>query len=186
MLFVTLYGREAIRLVREAISRQGAVLEHDGSESETVLLAWQIFNLCEQGSLNDKFRSSKLAYEFALTLLGELEQSDTYRESRPAFLAQVTQYCLEHLEEAVTVDELAALAGYSRYHFSRQFRRYQGMSPQQYVTELRLKLALRMLQTEPLSIKEIAARCGFEDVSYFCKVFKKHQLVSPDRFRNRR
>jgi AraC-like DNA-binding protein len=80
---------------------------------------------------------------------------------------------------------MAKCAGYSRYHFTRLFKQYMGNSPQYFMNELRIRMAVRFLQTEQLSIKEIAQRCGFDDVSYFCKIFRKFQKVSPNEFRGR-
>ena len=57
------------------------------------------------------------------------------------------------------------------------------MPPSKFLAELRLKSAVRILQMECCTIKETAARCGFKDESYFCKVFRKVHGVSPDAFR---
>jgi AraC-like DNA-binding protein len=48
-----------------------------------------------------------------------------------------------------------------------------------------MKRAVRLLQTERITIKEISDRCGFSDTSYFCKVFRKEFKISPEVFRNR-
>jgi AraC-like DNA-binding protein len=58
------------------------------------------------------------------------------------------------------------------------------MAPMNFLNELRVKMAIRLLQAEKLSVKETAQRCGFEDVSYFCKVFRKYQKISPGGFRD--
>ena len=47
-----------------------------------------------------------------------------------------------------------------------------------------MRLAVRLLQTTNGSVKEVAENCGFEDASYFCKVFRNHYGVSPAGFRS--
>ena len=47
-----------------------------------------------------------------------------------------------------------------------------------------MRLAVRLLQTTTASVKEIAAQCGFDDVSYFCKVFRKVHSLTPGEYRS--
>ena len=101
----------------------------------------------------------------------------------PKFIRQVIDHCMEHISDPITVDDLADVAGYSRYHFSRLFAASQGISPAAFVKDLRLKQAVRLLQTELMTVKEIADSCGFEDASYFCKAFRQAYKVSPGEYR---
>jgi AraC-like DNA-binding protein len=103
--------------------------------------------------------------------------------SNDAIIKTVVDYCMDHISEPISVDDLAEVAGYSRYHFSRMFSASQGMSPGAFVKDLRLKHAERLLQTELMSVKEIADACGFEDDSYFCKAFRKAYKISPGEYR---
>lgn len=95
------------------------------------------------------------------------------------------QYCLKHLAEAISVDELAKFTGYSRSHFCRVFRARSGKSPHEYVMELRMRMALRMLQRGERSVKEIAADCGFGETGYFCRVFRRFHGTTPARFQKK-
>ena len=47
-----------------------------------------------------------------------------------------------------------------------------------------MRLAVRLLQTSTASVKEISAQCGFDDVSYFCKVFRKVHSLTPGEYRS--
>lgn len=85
----------------------------------------------------------------------------------------------------LTVDELAALCGVSKYHFCRIFKYVTGMSTMQYITEYRLKIAEAMLINSDKSVSEVALQCGFEDESYFCRCYKKHFKHSPGKYRQR-
>lgn len=181
-VFVTLNGAELIRLWRELRKITGPVVQISAG-SQCVLKAAEIYRLCCDGKLDTPYIASAAAYDFTMCALQDLNKS-AGGENRPEFVARVADYCMEHVGEDITIQDLAAISGYSRYHFSRMFHKYQGTSPMAFIANLKMRLAVRLLQTEPLSIKEIAEKCGFADVSYFCKVFRQAHGVSPARFRN--
>ncbi|MFA7232161.1 MAG: AraC family transcriptional regulator [Victivallaceae bacterium] len=181
-IFLTLYGSEIIRLAHELKKHTGAVTKFS-LNSPPVHTAVAILEKFFNNTVSSKYTTSSLAYEFMMNLLEYTKPSISGSGKHPEFINRVYDYCLKNIEREITIDNMAKIAGYSRYHFSRMFRSYQGMSPMEFVTDLKMKMAVRMLQNEALTVKEIAGRCGFEDVSYFCKVFKKNQGVPPGGFR---
>jgi len=92
-------------------------------------------------------------------------------------------YIREHFTEEINVDTIASHAGFSRYHFSRQFKQSTGMTVMEYVRFLRCRRAKELLQ-DGWSAGKVSAACGFSDVSYFTKVFKKHFGVLPSGIRS--
>ena len=117
-----------------------------------------------------------------MTLLSESEASPAGADID---LHQIMHdYCLENIERHPDIDELAAVAGYSRGHFYRKFKKKTGQNPHEFILDLKMRFAMRKLQTQyNVSVKEVAAACGFDDPSYFCKVFKKIFGVTPACFR---
>lgn len=81
--------------------------------------------------------------------------------------------------ENFTVDRLAEECMISKYHFCRIFKATTGMSAIQYINAYRLKIADAMLQNTSRTVSEIASLCGFDDVSYFSRIYKKHFNISP-------
>ncbi|MBQ3140424.1 MAG: helix-turn-helix domain-containing protein [Clostridia bacterium] len=79
----------------------------------------------------------------------------------------------------IGVDELAAMCNISKYHFCRIFKAVTGTSVVQYQNEYRLQIADVFLKKSNRSISEIAELCGFEDICYFSRCYKKHYGVSP-------
>lgn len=79
----------------------------------------------------------------------------------------------------ISVEELAALCNVSKYHFCRIFKAVAGVSAVQYQTAYRLRMADVFLKNSNKSVSEIAALCGFEDIHYFSRCYKKHIGVSP-------
>ncbi len=83
----------------------------------------------------------------------------------------------------VCLDELAEVAGLSKYHFLRQFDRVVGMTPGAYLRMLRLCHAARMLRTSHKPILQIAQSVGFADHPSFSRAFARHMGMSPSEYR---
>jgi AraC family transcriptional regulator len=98
-------------------------------------------------------------------------------------LRAVAEYIEEHLDAGVSLDEMAAVARRSVYHFARQFKRATGLPPHQYVIMRRVERAKQLLQDSELSLAEVAAHAGFSDQSMFCHHFKRLLGVTPRQFR---
>lgn len=94
---------------------------------------------------------------------------------------------LERLEaaigEGVSLEELAALAGLSRTHFSRCFRESYGTSPHRYLMELRIARAKVLLQSNQKDLAIVAMECGFASQSHFSDAFRNAAGVTPKMFR---
>lgn len=187
-IYVNLHGSEIMRIWREILLRVGPVATfpiHGEKISPTFELACDIFKKCVDDEINTPNAASLLAYQFVMTLLDELLVGGNFLLKTPPFVEAVTKYALKNLHENIGVEDLAGIAGYSRFHFSRIFKDWYGKGPAGFLHDMRIKRAVRLLQTEHSTVKEIACRCGFDDTSYFCKVFKKELGSSPEAFRKR-
>jgi AraC family transcriptional regulator len=101
-----------------------------------------------------------------------------------ARLRAIIEYVEEHLDAAPTLEQLAAVARLSVYHFARQFKRATGLPPHQYVILRRVERAKQLLQAAAdLSLAEVALHAGFSDQSVFCLHFKRLVGVTPRQFR---
>ncbi|HPR33213.1 MAG TPA: AraC family transcriptional regulator [Prolixibacteraceae bacterium] len=93
-------------------------------------------------------------------------------------------YIDKNLEKSLSLEELAAVASFSKFHFSRIFQSMVGESPFQFILRVRLERAAMMLLSLPhLSVTEIGYKCGFSDISVFSRNFKTFFRVSATRFR---
>jgi AraC family transcriptional regulator len=101
-----------------------------------------------------------------------------------AKLRAVVEYVEDHLATSPTLEQMAAIARLSVYHFARQFRRATGLPPHQYVILRRVERAKQLLQAgTDLSLAEVATGAGFSDQSRFSHHFKRLVGVSPGQFR---
>lgn len=101
-------------------------------------------------------------------------------------LKRVQQYIDDHLDQKIPLEDLAAIAGLSQYHFARAFKQSTGLSPHQYLIQMRITRAQQLLKQPNMSISEVAIACGFSNQSHFHRHFKKHLGITPKQFSYRR
>jgi AraC family transcriptional regulator len=98
-------------------------------------------------------------------------------------LRAVVECIEEQLDANLSLDQLAAAAHLSAYHFARQFKAATGLPPHQYVIARRIERAKEIMLSETdLSLAEIAALVGFSDQSQLTRHFKRLIGVTPARF----
>ncbi len=96
---------------------------------------------------------------------------------------KVQDYINKHYKEEIRLSQLADMVGMTEVSFSRFFKLRTGKSLQEYIIDIRLGYALRMLVDSTMSIAEICYESGFNNLSNFNRIFKKKKLVSPKDFR---
>jgi len=101
-------------------------------------------------------------------------------------LRRVLDYIEDHLNEPLSLSELAAIACLSPFHFSRCFKRSMGMGLHRYVVERRIKRARRLILETDLSLANIAAATGFDSQASFTFRFGREVGMSPGRLRRER
>lgn len=77
---------------------------------------------------------------------------------------------------------LAETLGISEVYFRRLFTEKLGLTPKQYILELRIKKAKMLLRDTPLSVTEIAEQCGFSSLYHFCRAFKSRTNLTPSEY----
>ena len=178
-LFISFWNPIAVRLIHKIIEECGNVFPLNAS-GETVRTAWALYNLFKSGGIADKYSVAAMGYNFLMLLNREVLQVDN--NDRNQLIQKISNYCYRNLNKVVTVEELAEYCGYSRWHFSKIFHEIQGIPPSEFIMDIKLNPALQILQHEPLSIKELAFRCGFNDQGYFTRRFRQKFGVPPTRF----
>ena len=99
-------------------------------------------------------------------------------------LRAAVDYIEGHLDTGPTLEQMAAVARLSPYHFARQFKAATGLPPHQFVIARRVERAKQLLHAgTDLSLAEVALRAGFSDQSQFSRHFKRLVGVTPGQFR---
>ena len=92
-------------------------------------------------------------------------------------------YIAQHYAEKLTLDQVAEKGGVSRSKCCKLFGTFVGTTPMDYLSTLRLKIAVLLLNDPNRSIREVAERCGFPEQSYFTRLFKARFHETPGRCR---
>lgn len=100
-------------------------------------------------------------------------------------LKQMLRFIQLHYAEELTVERIAATVSVSGSVCLRCFRQILGMSPMQYVIQLRVERAAELLLTTDRKINAIALDCGFSDMSYFTRTFRERKGCTPRQYRGR-
>jgi AraC family transcriptional regulator len=93
------------------------------------------------------------------------------------------EFMRARLSEDISLDDLAAEARLSTFHFSRMFRQSLGVPPRVYLTRLRVQKACELLEMTDLPVTEIAFEVGYSSNQVLARVFLKHMRMSPSDYR---
>lgn len=145
----------------------------------------------------DCMKEKSIGYEFLIQgylyiIFGIILEQKLYTENlkivnktknKLSQLKKVLEYIELHYSTPITLEELAQKMNLNPKYFTKIFNQMTGKSPIQYLNYYRIEVACDMLLTTDLSITDICLNCGFNDLSYFIKTFKKEKNISPKKFR---
>lgn len=121
------------------------------------------------------------------TLLTELLVAYSQKDDVSTIIPQVIHNAVFEIENDfrsnLTLDCVAAHVGMTKYHFSREFKHYIGVTFTQYLINIRMEHAKKLLRETPLSIEQICYDCGMKTVSHFISTFKKREGTTPLAYR---
>jgi AraC-like DNA-binding protein len=104
------------------------------------------------------------------------------REYTERFL-YICDYINEHYSDDLTLDDIANLSGFSKFHFSRLFKQFTNVSFYKYLNIKRIENAEKLLINKELTITEVALRCGFNSLSAFIRMFRIIKDCTPTEFK---
>ncbi len=131
------------------------------------------------------FQCSALLYQFLLELNRYVNLQTTAQDSNKLLqLKPVIDHIEANYGQDITLQELAKLINLSPQYLCRLFKEYYDMRPFEYLARKRIQEAKNLLISGNLSVNEISSLVGYNDCSYFCAVFKKHEMLSPVEFRS--
>jgi len=137
-----------------------------------------LLNTRSKISVLDMIKYVDALYDCCIAMLQKKSES-------AGVIAQVKQFIHEHCEDDLSRDTIAQAVYLTPNYLSKLFRREAGMTLRQYINDVRITEAKRLLATTDQSVSDIAMDLGFENVSYFSTVFKKENGLGPLAWRSR-
>jgi AraC family transcriptional regulator len=98
-------------------------------------------------------------------------------------LTEVTDFMVENCARDLHLEELARMAGVSRFHFAREFKRMTGVPPHQYLVKLRIQRAKSLLEGTTMPLSEVGLQSGFSHQSHFSRLFRRFTGTTPQSYR---
>lgn len=141
-----------------------------------------------QQNLGGALYVESLGVQLAVHLLRRYA-SVTFRDAvpvggmSPSLMRRTAEYVEEHLDNSISLDDLAQALGMGVWTLTRRFKQSFGCSPYSYVLDRRVHRAQRLLMQGELAVKEIAAACGFADQAHMTRVFRARLGVTPAQVR---
>ncbi|WP_336791081.1 response regulator [Paenibacillus sp. MMO-177] len=176
--FVRRYENEGANLVHaqqrvlELLWIASRVLLEMGAEIDTPMFSFQA----------QDYRQLRAESEL---LLERMRQSYTEHHERiePDAIQQIKQYITDHSHEDISLEAIGRMVGLSPFYISKMFKDQLGVNYIDFLTECRIKKAIKLMGDPERSLKEITYMVGYHDPNYFSKVFKKMCEVSPTEYR---
>lgn len=176
--FIHFRGLNAYDLCERALDLHGPVVRLPDNQRIAACLS-QIANYYEESMVLRPSWDSYMIY----TILILLNQERSYASSEKDPLEETMRYIYDHLSEPLSLDQLADMAGLSKFHYIRLFKKRSGYTPIEYQTESRLSYAKGLLVSTDKSIEEISGEVGYLNPTSFIRMFHKKTGITPFQYR---
>jgi AraC-type DNA-binding domain-containing proteins len=148
---------------------------------------------------DNKAFSEAFIYAKLIEIYGEIARRELYRKERLGesntqakqqdhieTMLRTCEYINNHYMESLKLEQVAAISGFSKYHFTRVFKQFMNMTFYEYLNQRRIKQATLLLSNEGMSITEVALDSGFKSISTFNRTFKEINGRSPSFYRDKK
>ncbi|MBE1442446.1 AraC-like DNA-binding protein [Paenibacillus sp. OAS669] len=144
----------------------------------------QLYALSKSGSKTGSLEAHQLFQRLVQELLQELPEQEGTEPSSNG-IDESIGYMYKHYSEKIKLDTLADIAGLTRTSYSRSFKKAKGITPVQYLNQIRIESSKELLKQD-CSIQEVAESVGFGNEFYFSRMFKRTIGLSPTVYMKRK
>ncbi|ALS24026.1 MULTISPECIES: helix-turn-helix transcriptional regulator [Paenibacillus] len=181
-IFFAFDGKQALHLLDRIGLRPHTPHAADALTPQSIQLMWEFYRLVSSHEHTDLARL-RMFYSIFEELSGANIQPSAQDNRTVSWLQKGKEYLEIHYVEGITVERAAEFVGVDRTHYTKQFRKAYGVTPIQYIQQLRMKEAKQLIEQTNYTMTEIAQSVGYPDLFTFSKAFKKMVGVSPKEYR---
>ncbi len=177
-------GSQANSFYELYAEKEGPVIYTPSSTAPYTEILQNLYRIQQQkGPLSD-LESHKFLTDL-VTLIFKDTMQDTSATAIPEKFVAIRSYIEEHHDKKLSLDHLAEHFFISKYHLLREYQRLFGITVTGDLTMKRLAHAKNLLRFSDESVESIALACGFQTSSYFIKVFKQYENLTPLEYRKK-
>lgn len=186
--YANIVGTTALAIADEVIARHGHIVPFAAEHPAVRTLLDRLPTTGHHETTLDTATSARIAWDLLTALTEEIPAEAT---GDAALVAGAMAFFRKRLADDIGVAEAARYLRVSREHLSRIFSEHSSLPPAAWLRRLRLEHAERLLRTAgasasaPLTVAEVARRCGFATNSHFTQAFRTHSGSTPAAFRMR-
>ena len=188
LAFLKMGNRSCDALIDDLLAHRLLLPELPQGEKVKALV-WELFDAIG----NDAHGAQLRVFSLVLAILAELWRQEAFVSSLPLLsvndkrkavkLKTVLKFIRDNFSKSITLEDMAAVSGYSCKYFCAFFKEMTGTTPINYLMTYRIERAARKRLSTDHSVTQIAYDCGFNDLSYFIKTFKSLKNCSPKEYR---
>ncbi|WP_139903181.1 AraC family transcriptional regulator [Clostridium thermarum] len=150
-----------------------------------LLRAEKLHEMAKSYNSLNSLECSKIIYSLLMDILAYTatpkveSRLNQYSKLKPVF-----DYIESNYKDIITLENLSEVANLTPQYFCSLFKKTTGIRVFEYINSVRIKKSKEMLiKNKDMAVKDIALTCGYDDVSYFCSIFKKQEKLTPLEFR---
>lgn len=181
--WVHFHGLQAPMLYRHFLDLGGNFLFHPGNLSLFLDTLEILFETQKNPENSTELLSHRYLTDLISLCVDEIGRSES--SSITEKIHDIQDYLDLHFAEKISLDSLAQQYFISKFHLSREFKKLTGTTIGNYLTAKRVSHAKKQLRFTSLPLDGIARECGLSDTSYFVKVFKQAEGMTPGEYRSR-
>ncbi|WP_226669110.1 AraC family transcriptional regulator [Metabacillus litoralis] len=181
-IYLTLYGEEAKRCWEYVRTSESQVVRFH-PESAPVKLVKKMYDDAKERKITNAYQGSSIAYHFITELYLYLSTNDKLMNDWSEGIISAVLFARNYYQEEIGAEEMAEASKLSKYHFSRLFKQETGVTPIQYLTNIRLQKAIELLEHTKYSVDEVAQLVGYKNANYLNKITRKLTGKSPGQLR---
>lgn len=182
-VWLNLSGPMALLASKQLAQYSGSLL-HLPEDAPPIQLLWSIFEDIQKHEERNLQLLTAKTLHWLLSLEGFLKNPNMENINRNKKLLAAIAFMKDHYHLVdLSLDDISAHVGISKHHLCRMFKRNMNITPFEYLRRRRIEAAAAKLKTTELTINEISVETGFDNASYFGKVFNSYFGVSPLAYR---
>jgi AraC-like DNA-binding protein len=168
----------------EQFAKGGSPVAAANQDSSIPSIISSIIDTLRQKSIHAEQFSSKLIVDLLTELLFTNNNQDIFNLFIPDYIQSVMSYMDKHFNEKIRLDEMAKKFFVSKFLLAKEFKKYTGITPNEYLIGTRVNYAKELLQYSNYTVVQIAEMVGIDNVSHFINLFRNRVDMTPLDFRH--